>query len=120
VKKIFLLCAVALAGLAWKAGARQQRFGNFTGAPKAAVEDVASRPAEFQGRTVALEGTIRAQCKAMGCYFFFRQGQAELRVDLAEIAMTAPMHEGGRAKVEGQLVPYNGGYQLWASAVEFE
>jgi len=41
-------------------------------------------------------------------------------VDLQDIAMTAPMKEGHAARVEGQMAPYNGGYQFSASAVEFE
>jgi hypothetical protein len=56
----------------------------------------------------------------MGCFFFLRSGKGTLRVDLQEIAMKAPLREGRTARVEGQVVPYNGGYQLYASAVEFE
>jgi hypothetical protein len=56
----------------------------------------------------------------MGCFFFFRSGKSTLRVDLEEIAMNAPMKNGRRARAEGQMVPYGDGYQLWASAVEFE
>jgi hypothetical protein len=55
----------------------------------------------------------------MGCFFFFHSGKQSLRVDLQEVAMTAPMREGRRARVEGQLVPYGDGFQFYASAVEF-
>jgi hypothetical protein len=44
-----------------------------------------------------------------------------LRVELSEIAMTAPKRRNGRpARVEGQLMPYDHGYQLVATAVEFK
>ena len=47
-------------------------------------------------------------------------GKGALRVDLQEVAMKAPMREGRAARVQGQMEPYNDGYQLYASAVEFE
>ena len=122
MKKIFVLCALTLVAagvLVWRAVARPSRFGTFTRAPKAEVAMLVAEPKAFAGKTLEVEGTITEQCKAMGCFFFFRSGNQSLRIDLQEVAMTAPMHEGRRARVEGQLVPYGDGFQLWASAVEF-
>src|SRR5215467_9602484 len=122
MKKIFLLCAltlVAVGALVWRVAAKPSRFGAFTGAPRTDVAVLIAEPKAYSGKTLALEGTITEQCKSMGCYFFFRSGNQSLRIDLQEVAMTAPMHEGRRARVEGQLVPYGDGFQLWASAVEF-
>jgi hypothetical protein len=39
---------------------------------------------------------------------------------LQEIAMNAPRRNGHPARVEGQVVPFDHGYQFIASAVEFE
>jgi len=105
--------------LVWRAVAKPSRYGSFTGAPKTEVAKVVSNPKAFLGKTIALEGTITEQCKSMGCYFFFRSGKDTLRVDVQEVAMTAPMREGRISRVEGQVVPYNDGYQFYASAVEF-
>jgi len=123
MKRILILCTaivVIAAAFLWRAAARPARFGTFTGAPKAEVASVIADPRSYLSRTVELEGVISEQCKSMGCYFFFRSGRDTLRVDIQEIAMTAPMREGRRARVEGQTVPYNGSYQFFASAVEFE
>ena len=123
MKKILLLCALSVVISAlwiWRATARPSRFGSFGGAPKAEVSAILADPKAYLSRTVEVEGVITEQCKSMGCCFFFRSGKSALRVDLQEIAMTAPMHEGGRARVEGQIVPFDGGYQLFATAVEFE
>jgi hypothetical protein len=123
MKTIFLFCALTLAAagaLIWRAAARPSSFGSFSSAAKAPVAELIANPTRFLGKTVAVEGTISAQCKSMGCFFFFRSGKSALRVDLQEIAMHAPMREGRRARVEGQIVPYDGGYQLAASGVEFE
>ena len=123
MKTIFLFCALTLAAagaLIWRAAARPSSFGTFSSAGKAPVGELIAHPTQFLGKTVAVEGTISAQCKSMGCFFFFRSGKSALRVDLQEIAMHAPMREGRRARVEGQIVPYDGGYQLSASGVEFE
>jgi hypothetical protein len=123
MKKILVLCALTLAVvivLVWRAAPRQSRFGTFTSAPKTEVARLIAEPKSFLGKTVEIQGKIADQCKTMGCYFFFRSGHDTLRVDLQEVAMTAPMMDGRTARVEGQLVPYNDGYQFYASAVEFE
>ena len=123
MKTILMICALTLiaAGAAvWHATAKPARFGTFTGAQKAEVAEVIGKPAEFLHRTVEINGTVSEQCKSMGCYFFIRAGQQTLRVDLQEIAMHAPMREGHAARVEGQVVPYENGYQFYATAVEFE
>ena len=123
MKKIFLICLISLviaAGLLWRAFTKPSRYGTFSAAPQADVASLINQPGQFLGKTIQIEGTISEQCKTMGCYFFFRSGKQELRVDLQDIAMRAPRHEGGKARVEGQLVPYNGAYQFTASAVQFE
>ena len=122
MKKILILCAVTLvvaSVLIWRAVAKPSIYGQFTKAPRADVTALVERPKDYLGKTVSIDGTITEQCKAMGCYFIFKDGARALRVDLADIAMTAPMHEGKPARVEGQLVPYADGYQLYATAVEF-
>jgi hypothetical protein len=123
MKKILVLCVLTVAVVTvvvWRAVAQPSRFGTFTSAPKVEVVRLIAEPKAFLGKTVEIEGTVSEQCKTMGCYFFFRSGKDTLRVDLQEVAMTAPMREGRAARVEGQIVPYNGGYQFYASAVEFE
>jgi uncharacterized protein YdeI (BOF family) len=122
MKKIFILCAVVLlmaTVVIWRAVAKPSRFGTFTGAPKAEVAMLIENPKTFLGKTVTLEGIITEQCQAMGCFFNFRAGEKSLRVDLQDVAMTAPRREGRPARVEGQIVPRADGYQFFASAVEF-
>jgi hypothetical protein len=123
MKKIIVLCAltvVVAAGLLWRVLVKPTQFGTFTAAPKAEVSSLISQPKEFLGKTVEIEGTITEQCKSMGCFFFIRSGNENLRVDLQEIAMRAPLREGHAARVQGQVVPYNGAYQFYANAVEFK
>ncbi|HWQ55090.1 MAG TPA: hypothetical protein VN442_15490 [Bryobacteraceae bacterium] len=123
MKKIFTICALTLVVAAvfiWRTTAKPSRFGTFTGAPRAEVATLIAEPKAFLGKTVEIEGTITEQCKAMGCFFTFRSGKEGLRVDLQEVAMHAPMREGRPARVEGQMVPFNDGYQFYASAVEFQ
>jgi uncharacterized protein YdeI (BOF family) len=122
MRKIFLLCAltlVAIGVLVWRVAVKSSRYGTFVGAPSTEVAVLVAQPKAYTGKTLALEGTITEQCKSMGCFFFFRSGSQSLRIDIQEVAMTAPMREGRRARVEGQLVPYGDGFQLYATAVEF-
>jgi uncharacterized protein YdeI (BOF family) len=121
MRKILVLCAVTAilaTVIIWRAAAKPSRFGSFIGAPKAEVAALIATPKAYLGKTVEIEGTISEQCKAMGCNFFFRSGKETLRVDIQEVAMTAPMREGHLARVEGQVVPYGDGYQFYASAAE--
>src|SRR5437016_10749415 len=123
MRTIFILCGLILVGgavFAWRSMQMPTHYGAFTGAPKAEVADLIERPKDFLGKTVSVEGTVREQCKTMGCYFFMSSGTKMLRVELQGIAMNAPMREGRQARVEGQVVRYGDGYQLFASAVEFE
>ena len=123
MKTIFGLCgAILLIGTfwIWRATRQPTSFGEFTGAMTVPVAELIDHPKAFLGRPVAAEGVISEQCQTMGCYFFFRSGTKTLRVDLKEVAMNAPIREGRQARVEGQMIPFNDGYQLFASAVEFE
>lgn len=123
MRTILALCAFILAAggvMLWRSSQETTIYGNFTGAPKTAVTELIERPKDFQNKTVLIEGQITQQCKSMGCFFFFKAGQKQLRVDLQIVAMNAPMREGRPARVEGQMVPFTDGYQLMASAVEFQ
>ena len=123
MRTIFALCALILTGgavLTWRMMQMPNEYGTFTGAPFTPVQELIERPRDFQGKPVRVEGTISEQCQTMGCFFFLRSPKGNLRVDLQEIAMNAPMREGHLARVEGQLVPYGTGYQLYASAIEFQ
>lgn len=124
MKGIFALCAVILVVVSvavYRAAGPASIYGVFENAPAVEMSSLIERPKDFMSKTVALSGVITKQCTTMGCFFFFEAGGKTLRVDLAEIAMTAPKNKNGRkARVEGRMVPFGDGYQLWASAVEFQ
>lgn len=123
MKTIFALCGVILlagAFFLWRTLGVPTEFGTFTGAPTAEVADLVEHPKQYIGKLITVEAPVREQSKTMGCFFFFPSGSKTLRVELQEIAMNAPRHEGKPARVEGQIVPYGDGYQLLASGVEFK
>jgi hypothetical protein len=124
MKTILILCSLTLvagAALTWRAVRLPNLYGTFTETPAAEVADLIERPKDFVGRTVTVRGTVRQQCETMGCFFFFESGKRLLRVELAAIAMNAPKKRNGHpVRVEGQITPHGEGYQLYASAVEFQ
>jgi hypothetical protein len=123
VKTILGLCAAILivgSIVAYRATRSPDRFGEFTGAPEVPTAEVVKNPRGYLNRTISLEGVVRDQGLAMGCHFFFREGKDSLRVDLQDIAMNAPRREGRRVRVEGRIVPSGDGFQLSATAVEFQ
>jgi hypothetical protein len=106
MRTIFAICAVILligGVFVWRAMQLPDRFGEFAGGKEVAVEELIARPQEFTGRMLLVRGTVREQCKTMGCYFFFPASNGKLRVELKDIAMDAPMREGRPARVEGRL-----------------
>jgi hypothetical protein len=123
MRTILTICAVTLVlgtVIVWRAVRMPSHYGTFTGAPKAQVARLIDRPKDFLHKTLTIEGTVRQQCTTMGCFFIFLSGKNTLRVELQDIAMNAPRRNGRPARVEGQMVPHNDGYQFLASAVEFE
>src|SRR5437016_7477119 len=123
MRTIFTVCALILASggyWLWRSMQLPTHFGEFIGAPAAAAADIVDRPKDFVGKTVSVSGRVNEQCKTMGCYFFFPTSNGPLRVELKDIAMDAPMREGHPAHVQGQVMPFGDGYELYASAVEFE
>jgi len=123
MKTIFTLCAISVAitaGLIWHATRLPTEYGVFSGVEQVTVVDLIEKPASYLHKTLTIEGIVREQCTTMGCYFFFLEGNKKLRVDIQEVAMTAPRKNGHKARVEGQVVPYGDGYQFVASAVEFQ
>lgn len=123
MRTILAMCVLILViggAFAWRAIHLPNHFGAFTGAREIPVEDLVAHPQDFTGKMLLVRGTVREQCRTMGCYFFFPAQNGKLRVELKAIAMEAPMREGRPARVEGQLIPYNDEYQLYASAVSFE
>ena len=122
MKKIFVLCftvVIALSVFIWRAAAKPSKYGEFVNAENVPVAKLVANPKGYLGKRLSVVGKITEQCKSMGCFFTFRDGENALRVNLEDIAMTAPKHEGRPARVEGQIMPYGQGYQLVATAVEF-
>jgi hypothetical protein len=120
---ILAICvSILIAGgvVIWKATRWPGQFGTFTEAPLAEVTALVERPTEFMGKAVAVTGIVREQCKTMGCFFYLQDGNRKLRIDLEDIAMNAPRKEGHTAHVEGRIVPYGDGFQLFATAVRFD
>ena len=123
MKTIVAICVSALVACTlfiFNALRWPNEFGTFTGAPQTEVAALVEKPTEFLDKTVTVLGTVKEQCQTMGCFFYLAEGKKTLRVDLEEIAMNAPRREGRSARVEGRMVPYGDGYQLFASAVKFE
>src|SRR5262245_38525110 len=100
MRMILAICVsiMAAGGFAvWQATRWPDQFGTFTGAAHTNVASVVDAPASFVGKTVAVQGIVREQCKTMGCFFYLHDGKRKLRVDMEDIAMNAPRKEGHSA-----------------------
>jgi hypothetical protein len=81
-----------------------KRGGDFTGATKATLDDVAATPDKFAGKTVEISGTVGTVCVKKGCWLGLTgtKPAVHARVTFKDYAFFAPMDsKGATARVEG-------------------
>jgi hypothetical protein len=76
------------------------------GLPKTELDKVLKTPADFDGKTVALEGTVRRACERKGCWMELAAAKEQkgpgVRVTFKDYGFFVPTDSAGRtAKVEG-------------------
>ena len=123
MKIILSVCGlIILAAIAWLSFylTRPDHFGEpFTNVPTVEVSALFEHPTDLIGKRLQINGLVKNQCQATGCYFYFLNGDKKIKIELADIASKFPKRQGYNAKVEGYLSPYGEEYQFIGSAVEF-
>jgi hypothetical protein len=76
------------------------------GLPKAELAQLLKAPGDFDGKTVALEGTVRRACERKGCWMELSTAKSDkgpgVRVTFKDYGFFVPTDSAGRtAKVEG-------------------
>ena len=122
--RIIMLVAVGILAIAlavWGFGnrpERNERYGaTLSVAEATALSDVLARPADFEGRTVRIEGSISRECPT-GCWFDVDDGAVTLYVDLEPAGLAIPQRVGKTVSVEGTVAVDNGQAKLLGRAVE--
>lgn len=128
MKNIFILCAAiviaAAAAMTWKFSRHDDHFGHpFTGLPAASIPQIMANPDDFLGRQVSINGVLKRQCPATGCWFYLSDPAdpkaQELKVEMGDTTPELPKRIGRPAHIEGQLIKYGEGYQFIGVAVTF-
>ena len=99
------LIAVSFAALlASQAVAGSQTFGKpLKGLPLTTLAAVLEKPEA--GKSVALEGTIKAVCQDKGCWLTFEQGEKSVHVTFEGYSFFVPKDSAGqKVKLEGKVV----------------
>ncbi len=99
------LIAVSFAALlASQAVAGSQTFGKpLKGLPLTTLAAVLEKPEA--GKSVALEGTIKAVCQDKGCWLTFEQGEKSVHVTFEGYSFFMPKDSAGRkVKLEGKVM----------------
>lgn len=91
-----------------RAPAPLHRGEKFTGAPRATLAEVVTRPEAFAGKTVTLEATVRKACTNKGCWLELADGAdpaaPAVRVTFKNYGFFVPLDSAGStALVEGQV-----------------
>jgi hypothetical protein len=87
-------------------GAVLMRGDKLKGLPKAELAALLKTPADYDGKTVALEGTVRRACERKGCWMELAMPKSDkgpgVRVTFKDYGFFVPTDSAGRtAKVEG-------------------
>lgn len=89
--------------LLMQACARTERYGEVTpGSGTTAVKEILSRPQEYRGKTVRVEGRIVTECPT-GCWFEMKEDGAVLYVDIGRQGLAIPQRLGRKVAVEGTV-----------------
>jgi hypothetical protein len=119
-----LLLALGITLVACKGSKRDEHFGQpFTGLPTAAIPEVVTKPESFLGKKISIQGVLKRQCPATGCWFFLTDPSdpkaQEVKVEMGDTTPQLPARIGQEAKVEGQLIKFGEGYEFIGVAVSF-
>ena len=100
----FVLALSFAALLATQASAAPQTFGKpLKGLPPTTLAAVLEKPEA--GKTVALEGTIKAVCQDKGCWISFEQGDKNVHVTFEGYSFFVPKDSAGqKVRLEGKVV----------------
>jgi hypothetical protein len=99
-----LLALSFAAALATHATAAPQAFGKpLTGLAPTTLAAVLEKPEA--GKTVALEGTIKAVCQDKGCWLTFEQGDQSVHVTFEGYSFFVPKDSTGqKVRLEGKVM----------------
>ena len=66
------------------------------------ISTILARPAEFEGKTVVVEGVTGSVCENRGCWMYIEDGDARMRVTFKDYSFFVPIgSEGKRVRAEG-------------------
>jgi len=83
------------------------------------LDAVLTKPADFDGKTVTLQGKIIQVCPA-GCWFDVKEDSAEIRVDINPSGFAIPQRAGKSVVVEGKISVKDNRPVLIGSGVEIK
>lgn len=109
--------APALSGCTKKSN---QTYGQpVSGQPSTELEQILSNPADFQDKTVTLEGEIITECPT-GCWFDMKQGGAVVHVDLKPSGFAIPQKTGRTVRIEGTVKVEGDAIEIIGTGVEIK
>jgi hypothetical protein len=90
-----------------------------SGQPLTKVSDILKDPANFDGKTVTIQGKIISECPS-GCWFDIQEETAVLYVDLYPSGFAIPQKTGKQVAVEGTVSVRDNKPMLTGKGVEIK
>jgi hypothetical protein len=113
-----VLVGVVLAIMAAQGCGGSETYGQTVTETRAtAVPDILTNPADYNGKTVKVEGKVATECPS-GCWFELRDGGALIYVDLNPQGLAIPQKVGKQVLVEGRVVIEDGRAKIYGTGVE--
>ncbi len=68
------------------------------------IKDALSRPEDYEGKTVVLEGEVSSVCEMKGCWMYVSDGVNEIRVNFKDYSFFVPYDSPGKkVKIQGKI-----------------
>ncbi len=104
-------------------GCRQKNKSSFgqqiSNENAAKVSTILTKPTDFDGKTVTIEGKIIRECPS-GCWLDVQQDSAYIHVDLNPSGFAIPQKTGSSVKVQGPVTYKDGQVQIVGQGVEIK
>jgi len=124
IRRFIALAVIVPAAVAYAAAAAPESFGTGVSLKETTpIERLITRPSEFEGKTVRVEGTISAVCTEMGCWMALAPDAAKdgstLMIKVDDGVITFPVSaKGKRAAAQGVVQRVAGDHESHSAAAE--
>ena len=121
---ILFMCGMMVMGaigyFVWSSVRPEHHGQPFKGVTPVPLAELVDKPDSHVSQIVRVQGVVNEQCPVTGCWFYLKDGDKKLKIEMGDTTPTLPKRVGKNAVVEGALVKSGDTYEFVGTAVEFK